>query len=1071
MYGGGVFFCIALLFISCENFLKSSEIAQEIKDTIDYNNAPSSTIVLNAPEGTGKFLSGNEKTCKLGYTINVQFSVNQNDYVYTGMQAVSKLNPEISRAEYIQFIDQTSEEEKQNGTFKVQVKLLKLSDDIMIQPVCLKVPKIISVTPGNDDLAYANTPIVITFNIPMEDETVTSNNSVFKYDNKSDDYITIKFNSEDFTKYFYPPEFNEDKTVLTLAPQIEKFTDYLQDELKLPSVIIKIGFGEKIIVQKKDIALSLNENQRHLAVNFRQDAETEPPEEINNSFFISREEITPENEDELRAKAFHQEDISTQGTLDLDVFKTKVFHNITNGTIYISGTYYDKDSGVKTISVKSYIPMTGKEDTLYFTKESDDSTFITEDGYTTFYVKVPLINESPWNFWCYKIFVNVLDACGIPSETKVYYLAVKGLDISGIQLLNYDSTDDLLNTNTETFNMALYKDKIKKIRIERGTSQRNLYEYYRNVNSGETLLFPVTDYTIECEYMHKDGSVSKDPLSPVDEANTAWELSLDVDSVNNLDAKIIISDSIGNTSEQTFTFEPVKGLIIDEIKSITNSQNKKIKFDYSLANYTPTYLIWKEGQSYKYKDFNKSDYNIIEDGKDYYLYCKGKDSYTPPISDDFYNTKIKAETVPAITLVSELKPEKGSRGKINYVLTIPDDSWTSDKYDMIYVELKQTYTNPVDNSTKTTEQFVSFPKNETTLTIAVSTQNMFYSQNCTLYLYGMKNSILSEKKEYTISRITDKAYDNVGMSSKTTGNSFDYYTQESYKDYESGMSHVDFFVNETLVTSFSELNEQGWMDVNIPRQAVFEKDDVNYISIIAYDQAGNSSTAKFTDYTAPYPASKITSNNSTSLTVSTGKINEPFSTAFTWALLYSVFKFEKNSSTNENWTTVLQNDQKTKKATVTQTEDSSINEFSATLAVPSNSFIKIISRMQGGSRGNHWNNYAVPRFYYTGTQNSGKYDFILPNGSEKDSVAISSDAPVLVTIYSTPKKLSDIQNWKADDWEFRAYIVDEEVLSFNSNSRPEKYKIKKAIPKGSCYVVVVHFANGTTTMSQIMQKE
>ena len=134
MYGG-VFFCIALLFISCENFLKSSEIAQEIKDTIDYNNAPSSTIVLNAPEGTGKFLSGNEKTCKLGYTINVQFSVNQNDYVYTGMQAVSKLNPEISRAEYIQFSDQTSEEEKQNGTFKVQVKLLKLSDDIMIQPV------------------------------------------------------------------------------------------------------------------------------------------------------------------------------------------------------------------------------------------------------------------------------------------------------------------------------------------------------------------------------------------------------------------------------------------------------------------------------------------------------------------------------------------------------------------------------------------------------------------------------------------------------------------------------------------------------------------------------------------------------------------------------------------------------------------------------------------------------------------------------------------------------------------------------------------------------------------------
>ena len=46
---------------SCENFLDAKDTAQEIRDIIDYNNTPSCTVLFKADEGTGTFLTSNEK--------------------------------------------------------------------------------------------------------------------------------------------------------------------------------------------------------------------------------------------------------------------------------------------------------------------------------------------------------------------------------------------------------------------------------------------------------------------------------------------------------------------------------------------------------------------------------------------------------------------------------------------------------------------------------------------------------------------------------------------------------------------------------------------------------------------------------------------------------------------------------------------------------------------------------------------------------------------------------------------------------------------------------------------------
>ncbi len=163
-----VFFVSLLL--SCQNFLSGQNTKQELIDAINYNNAPSCPLLFKADDGTGTFLTGTEKICKAGYSIDVQFSVNSQAYLYTGMQAVSRANPTVSRKDFIEFTELSTPEEIKDGTIKTKIRLLKKSDDIMICPVCLMRPSITHCTEFTKDGYNANTPIEITFNMPMESE-------------------------------------------------------------------------------------------------------------------------------------------------------------------------------------------------------------------------------------------------------------------------------------------------------------------------------------------------------------------------------------------------------------------------------------------------------------------------------------------------------------------------------------------------------------------------------------------------------------------------------------------------------------------------------------------------------------------------------------------------------------------------------------------------------------------------------------------------------------------------------------------------------------------------------------
>ena len=194
---------------SCENFMDGSDVQSHFEELIDIANAKSYTIIVSQDEAMGSFLSSGDKDCKVGYTIDLQFTVNSENYIYKGLEAVSKNNQTRSRADCVEFIETSSEVEEKNGIYKVQVKLLKDADDVMIKPKCVLIPKVTEITPVFLPSGYdQDSSIEITFNKSVNPASFGDFSC-----------ISIFSDETDLKDYFEAPTFVDDNTKLVIAPK------------------------------------------------------------------------------------------------------------------------------------------------------------------------------------------------------------------------------------------------------------------------------------------------------------------------------------------------------------------------------------------------------------------------------------------------------------------------------------------------------------------------------------------------------------------------------------------------------------------------------------------------------------------------------------------------------------------------------------------------------------------------------------------------------------------------------------------------------------------------------------
>lgn len=113
-------------------------------------------------------------TEKLGYDHEIQFIPNTEKYVIkdinTIFEAVCRTNLEVSRADCVSFTSlPQSDDDKKDGLYRIKVKVIKDADDILLRPACVERPYVTSVYPENTvaGVSCAN-DIYVQFNKPVK---------------------------------------------------------------------------------------------------------------------------------------------------------------------------------------------------------------------------------------------------------------------------------------------------------------------------------------------------------------------------------------------------------------------------------------------------------------------------------------------------------------------------------------------------------------------------------------------------------------------------------------------------------------------------------------------------------------------------------------------------------------------------------------------------------------------------------------------------------------------------------------------------------------------------------------
>ena len=346
---------------SCKNFLNAGKVSDEIKEAIAYANAKSCTVIVQSDSKLGTFLSSGEKECKVGYSINLQFTVNADDYIFNGLKAVSSKDNSVSRDEYVEFTV-TPLEEKQN-TYVITVKLLKPASDILIIPDCTLIPRIVDFYPPFVPTGYdQDTTISITFSKPMD---------VSSFGDFSSIVITSK-DGQDRSDFYDTPYFTNDNKVLNIPTKKDKFIlaldgniDYADMSFSILSNNIK-DVDDLVLRQSEAVEFRLNKNVDNVSPVLT-DIHLYSSNDKSEYFY---KELSSAEFDSWTDTVQIREDGTTE-------FLHGTFSQNHVSELYITASGYDTQSGIKGFLVQeTYLQTTKGEKADEITRRHENQNYV-----------------------------------------------------------------------------------------------------------------------------------------------------------------------------------------------------------------------------------------------------------------------------------------------------------------------------------------------------------------------------------------------------------------------------------------------------------------------------------------------------------------------------------------------------------------------------------------------------------------------------------------------------------------------------------------------------------------------
>ena len=514
----------------------------------NFGNQKKVKVLVRAGSNYGSFLSDGEKECVVGYTIDLQFTLNKEDFKFLDFEAVSSADNSISRSDCISIENKDYNDD--SGIFKARVRVISEQNDILIRPKCLAFPAVSSHIPALPAEAQTTDKIIkVQFNkAVLEAQNTRLTQNLFTYSNIS--ITCLNDNSNMADEYFEAPVFDEQKMLLTLTPKAKKLKTFI-DNLHLGSVDLSVSLSSAISVTKDETILSLKQDDNS-SFTVRYKADTEKTKPSATDFLVTRNKIQLDNVKNLTAdKKFKLDsiDITAAEIPAADIQKNRA----SNGAVYIYGSYFDEDSGVKDVVISKRMLQdngelsTATETTFNPESNSQIAQFVSDgQGNTSFVIKYNFANLGK----AYVLDIVVRDYCDNSSLAKTVSVFVpKYGDALGENFYYLKNAPDYEN---EDLTIDQYSAELKNLKI-----------YPTSFTAYSDVKIPVEDLTIYCEYKDKTGADKKQKFNLNEGENPYWNCLLNVDNLANLNTKITIYDGDFIYDQRDFKFPARTAFTID----------------------------------------------------------------------------------------------------------------------------------------------------------------------------------------------------------------------------------------------------------------------------------------------------------------------------------------------------------------------------------------------------------------------------------------------------------------------------------------------------------------------------